>query len=206
MKIYFLDVESDAKIKKADVDKLKSKGNFCIVATLQYENQAKDLAKILGKKYAGVILGCNVDNALRFAKKVDKFLLVGSGRFHALRIALKTNKEVVVYNPKTASIESITKKDLENYKKKVKGKQAKFLAANVVGILVSIKPGQFNYLQALKIKTKLKKLGKECHLFLFDTLQEFGLEDFPFVECWLNTACPWIEGKNIINLEDLPKI
>ncbi len=206
MKVHFLDVKSDVKIKKVDAKKLKFKGNFCIIATLQYENQAKELARILGKEYAGVILGCNVDNALKFAKKADKFLLVGSGRFHALRVALKTNKEVVVYNPKTGSIISVTKKDLENYKKKIKGKQAKFLAAHTVGILVSTKPGQFNYLHALKIKTKLEKLGKECYLFLFDTLQEFELENFPFVECWLNTACPGIDGKNIINLEDLPKI
>jgi len=203
MKIYFVDVKSDVDV---NARKLKIKGDFCIIATLQYEKQAKELARILKKQYAGVVLGCNIDNALKFAKDVDRFLLIGSGKFHALRVALKTNKEVIIYNPETDFITKITRKDLENYKKKLKGKQARFLAANTIGILVSIKQGQFNYSQALSIKEKLEKLGKECYLFLFDTLHKLELENFPFVGCWINTACPGIEGKNIINLEDLPKI
>ena len=41
---------------------------------------------------------------------------------------------------------------------------------------------------------------------MFNTLNELELENFRKVDIWINTACPRIEGKNIINLEDLPKL
>ena len=71
-----------------------------------------------------------------------------------------------------------------------------------IGILVSTKPGQYNLNQALKLKKQLKK---ESYIFIFNKFEDFELENFPHIDFWINTACPRIEAKNVINARDLPK-
>ena len=39
---------------------------------------------------------------------------------------------------------------------------------------------------------------------MFNTLNIEELENFPDIDCWINTACPRIEGKNIINMDVVP--
>ena len=70
-----------------------------------------------------------------------------------------------------------------------------------IGILVSTKPGQYNLKEAIKIKKQIKK---ESYIFFFNKLEEFELENFPDIEYWINTACPRIEAKKVINARDLP--
>ncbi|MEO2154873.1 MAG: diphthamide synthesis protein [Nanoarchaeota archaeon] len=65
-----------------------------------------------------------------------------------------------------------------------------------IGIIISLKPGQNNLYLAEKLKKILEKKGKNIYLFLFDNVE--NLEDFNFIELWINTACPRIKGKKII--------
>ena len=50
---------------------------------------------------------------------------------------------------------------------------------------------------------------KNCYIFAFDTLDFSQIENFPFVECWVNTACNRILDdygkfpKPLIDLADL---
>jgi len=76
----------------------------------------------------------------------------------------------------------------------------KFYSADNIGILVSTKPGQNNLKEAIELKKKLKK---NCYIFVSDMINEAELENFPFIQAWVNTACPRIEGKNIVNAEDI---
>ena len=76
----------------------------------------------------------------------------------------------------------------------------KYLNAEKIGILISIKPGQYNLQKALKFKKTIKK---QSYLFLFNNLNPTELENFPQIQSWVNTACPRIEYKNIINIDDL---
>ena len=50
-----------------------------------------------------------------------------------------------------------------------------------------------------------KKKDKNYFIFAFDTLNISDLENFPFIDCWVNTACPRIadERKNMINISDI---
>lgn len=91
---------------------------------------------------------------------------------------------------------------------------SKFLMAKKVGILVSIKPGQFhprvyaglkekiNF--ANKIKNKIK--DKESFIFIGDNFDLNELENFRDINVWINTACPRIEGKDLLNAEEVLKI
>ena len=67
-----------------------------------------------------------------------------------------------------------------------------------------MKPIQQLYKKALELKNKIKV--KESFIFVTNTFDIEQFENFNDIDCWVNTACPRIEGKNIINLEDLPKL
>ena len=93
-------------------------------------------------------------------------------------------------------------------KKKVKGAKLKFLTSKNIGVLISIKPGQNQMKKALKLKQKYK--NKEFYFLIADTISFTQLENFPFIDCFINTACPRISfddsqkiGKPIINIEDI---
>ena len=78
----------------------------------------------------------------------------------------------------------------------------KFLSSKNIGILVSIKPGQYNLKKAFALKKKLR--DKKCYIFLSDNIGAEQLENFPFIECWVNTACPRIaDNLNVVNISEL---
>ncbi len=73
-----------------------------------------------------------------------------------------------------------------------------------------MKSGQNHLKEAEKFK---QETDKEVFIFVFDTLDFGELENFPDVECWVNTACPRIGhddgsrvSKPIINLDDLRRL
>ena len=131
---------------------------------------------------------------------MDSFLFIGSGDFHPLELALRTGKEVYVANPYNNTITRISKEEVEKKKKEIKGKYIRFLNAKKVGILVSTKPGQYNIKKAMDLRKKIKK---ETYIFVFETLKENELENYPDIDIFINTACPRIGFKKVINIEDL---
>jgi len=179
-----------------------------IVTTAQHKHKLKEIKKILEKnkikvEIGGQILGCDVSAAKKIKNKVDAFLYIGSGEFHPLGAALETNKKVIIANPLSNQVSEIKKQDVEKYKKKQKGALIKFLSSETVGILVSLKPGQQNLKKALDLKKNLKT--KKAYIFIADTIDLNQLENFPFIECWINTACPRLVDKtaSIINYNEV---
>src|SRR4030042_1055127 len=49
--------------------------------------------------HAGEVLGCNYTSAQAVSKEITRYLLIGSGTFHALGVHLATGKKVVVLDP-----------------------------------------------------------------------------------------------------------
>lgn len=176
-----LNIHATLPFNKSLIKKIKIK-NFKVVATIQYLEQIKQYFP-----KAKQILGCSK------LKKANTYLYIGTGKFHPLRLT-KYAKEVYILNPETEQFYKLRKKP-------EKTKLAKFYSANNYGILVSTKPGQYKLNQAIKIKNKLKK---PAYIFLTDNINTLEFENFPQINCWINTACPRIEHKKIINLEDLP--
>jgi len=200
MKTLFIHAKSKQDIKKV-LDKVKIKGKVGLITTIQFLDQVK---KIKNKNFifGGQILGCNIQNAEKIKNKVDSFLYIGSGKFHPITVALKLKKQVYIANPITNEFSKINKEEIIGLEKRKKGKLNKFYSSNSYGILVSTKKGQYNLKKALKLNEKLKN----SYIFIFDNLDTNEFENFNMIDMWINTACSRIEGKNIINLEDLPKI
>jgi len=192
------------KLNKDIAGKLPSK--LGLVSSIQFIDSLPIIKKSLKMKkiiIGGQILGCNVKNAEKIKNKVDAFLYIGDGMFHPLGIAVKTKKPVFIFNPLNNHFSKIKKQDIENYEKRKKAALVKFLHAENVGILVSTKPGQYYALKELEsLENKYK--NKKFYTFIADTIDYKQLENFPFIEAWVNTACPRIEEDiKVINVEEI---
>jgi len=169
--------------------------------------------------YAGKVLGCKSGFCESIAEKVDCFLFVGTGRFHAINIALCTKKPTYLFDPWTKKIGLIKEEEIDAIRKKERGGILKFLSSKKIGIIISTKKGQNNYGLAKEFVSEYNKKQakdseeehqgeKQFYIFVCDTLNFSELENFPFIDCWLNTACPRIgiddagkAVKTIVNLQ-----
>ncbi|MDO8741107.1 MAG: diphthamide synthesis protein [Candidatus Woesearchaeota archaeon] len=185
-----------------------------LVSSVQFLDRLKDIKKDFekyGKKaiIGGQILGCDASAAKNIEKKVDAFLYIGDGAFHPIGIALKTKKAVFTYDPADNVFDKISDDEILKYKNRQKGAFLKYLSSTNIGIIVSTKPGQEKLKAALKLKDHLERKGKNAYIFTADNIDLNELEDFPFIECWVNTACPRLRddfentAKTIINLEEI---
>jgi 2-(3-amino-3-carboxypropyl)histidine synthase len=197
MKIIYLPAKSEFLNIQEKLKEIKIKESFEIITTIQYLDEVK---KLKGYKIAGQVLGCNTEIIKN--SKAQAFLYIGTGRFHPLIIAYRTKKKVYIFDPHTSNFSQIKQEDIQNFEKRKIGAMLKYFNADKVGILVSTKPGQYNLKKALEFQKKCKK---QSYIFLCNSIS--NLENFPDIQCWVNTACPRIFeddlGVPIINLEDI---
>lgn len=211
MKVLFVHAKSKADILPI-LKKVKISGRIGLVSNIQHLHKLEEAKKFLGEKaiIGGQILGCDVSKALMIKDKVDSYLYIGTGKFHPIGVAFKTGKPTYIANPLTNEFSQVSEEEVEEIRKETKGKYLKFLHAKKVGILVSIKPGQFHPKQYLDLRQKLdmaetikRKYNKETYVFVFNTLNYNELNNFPDIGCWVNTACPRISYKGVINVSDI---
>lgn len=169
-----------------------------IVYSIQYKNLANQVRKELENKKIKILGFSQVLGCSELKTKAEAILLIGNARFHALNLALYSGKEVFIFPENN----KISKEEIEKQQKKQKGKYIKFLSASELGIIVSLKPGQQNLEEAIKIKTSLEK--KKAYIFLSDSINTGELENFsPGI--FVNTACPGLalDNSRIINSRDI---
>ena len=128
---------------------------------------------------------------------VDCFFYLGDGKFHPLALVygqmdveVDEFKEVICFNPLENKMSVLDKKEIEKIQKRRKGALVKFHSSSTVGVIVTIKPGQEQLKSALKLEMKFT--DKKFYYFLDNNISFDQLENFPFVEVWVNTACPRI--------------
>lgn len=165
-------------------------------------------------RHKGQILGCNVQNYDEYSegKEFDAFVYVGDGLFHPKALLWKNeDKTVYSFNPFNNEQRVVEKKEMELIKKKHNASFSKFLMSTRIGVIITTKPGQMMLKRALELRKEYP--DKEFFFMMDNTINFGGLEDFPFVECWVNTACPRIGfddsikiSKPIVNLEEIKKI
>jgi len=227
MKTVFIEAKSNIDLIPAIKENfrfLKDYKKIGLLSSIQHVTSIKDVEKYLkskgkqvfiGKgslncKYPGQILGCDQSSALKIEKKIDCFLYIGTGNFHPLGVFLKTKKPVFVLNPFSRKLRQLNEKDREVYERRRIITLSKAKKAYNYGILVSVKPGQYNLKKAMEIKKKIQKQGKFAFIFLFDTLDPKEFLNFKWVEAWINTACPRIIEdefeKPVINADEFEKI
>lgn len=214
MKTLFIEAKYTGKI---DVSKIKIKklpDKIGLATTVQFvdfldeiksylESKGKEVVICQGKQvYPGQILGCEQSSAVDIRWSSDAILYVGDGFFHPIGIALKTKKNVYRFNPITGEFLKIDKKDIEKIKMKRKSQLLRFHSSTEIGVIISVKPGQNKLREAKKLEEKYP--DKNFYFILFDDVDFSELENFNFIQSWVNTSCPRIEEDiKVINLEDL---
>lgn len=195
MKIMFVEARKKQDIDINSINLNTLPDNIFLAYSVQYKALAEKIKKKLGKRVKGFrqVLGCSVINTK------CPILLIGSGHFHAIQLALQGNTVYILEN----KIIKLDEKEIEKIKNKRKVSFSKFLAAENIGILVSTKPGQESLKKAILLKKKLEEQGKEAAIFLADTIELKELENYN-IESWVNTACPALTlDDKIISLREL---
>jgi 2-(3-amino-3-carboxypropyl)histidine synthase len=195
------------------VDKLPNKLMLgCSVQFLDQLAELKELLESSSKKITlfqsqhartpGQVLGCDL---IKFDG--DAFLYLGDGLFHPSALGYDNDKPVFIYNPFTKQLTELDKGYWARVKKRKQALQAKLLTSTNVGILVTRKPGQNQSQAAEIVREKLEAKGKKVFVFLADEINTQKLEDFNFIDVWVNSACPRIvEDFPCLNLGDLSEI
>ncbi len=209
VKTIFVPAEAEGINLEKSLGKIKIKekkiGLISAIQFVKYLDEIKDYLEKEGKTVfiAGQMVGCNTAKAIKIKEKVDAFLFVGSGEFHPIELIDVTKiKYIYFLNPVSQKFSKFKEEELKKIENRRKAKYAKYLVADKIGILVSLKPGQ----QALKAALKFAQdCNKESYVFIGDEIDINRLEDFNDVKMWVNTSCPRLEEKNIISLKDIRK-
>lgn len=216
MKLHFIHAKMNIDILLPAEVIAKLPNRIALVSNIQHLHKLGELKRQLQEKgkevyLAGQILGCRAEAASKFV--VDAFLYVGSGQFHPLKVAMQSDRPVFCWNPVTKGFGEVSDETRAEYADFKQRQLNRFFHARRVGILVSTKRGQSdNKINSQGVELKLDKAlklkartDKEYYLFACDTLSFQELENFPFVDCWVNTACSRIadEKINMVNIDDI---
>lgn len=177
-----------------------------LAATVQHVHQLDEVAEklrqrqisaVIGKgggrtPHNGQVLGCDYGSARAVSDEVDGFIFIGGGSFHPLGLALATGKTVVAADPYTSSVTSFGENEM---KRLAMQRMAAITAAQRVqrfGVLVSLKPGQYDLSTAEIVCTKLEKQGREAAIICLDEVRPMTLANFSEADAFIDTACPRI--------------
>jgi len=193
--------KAELKLSEDIIKQLPDK--IAVVTTIQYLHFLDDIVKQVNGLKGGQVLGCRTDVANALKNKVDAFLYVGSGTFHPIGVAINTEKPVYCYNPQTKELNILAQDVIDRFKTTKKVALSKYYMADVVGILVSAKNGQTFMPKAIQLINS--EPDKKFYIFAYDTLDSRYLMDFPFIQAWVNTACPRIadEKEHMINIDHI---
>ncbi len=204
---YFLDVNPIPALKK-NFEKLKDFKSIGLFASIQYipamkivknylEKHGKKAYVYKSQKHEGQVLGCRVYAGKTIEDKVNCFLYVGAGKFHPLGLALVTEKPVFSLDIERNDIISL-EPEKKKYLKKKAWHDYKLKEAKVVGITVSWKQGQNRIEEAMRLKKKLEKEGKEVHILAFDTVSKDKTIGMKF-DAIVNLVCPRMDDEDLLS-------
>jgi diphthamide biosynthesis enzyme Dph1/Dph2-like protein len=204
MKTLFIPLKLKKNLDKEKILKISKKlpKNILIMYIIQYKDYAKKVRDILKKNHKIIlfsqILGCS---KLSKNNKKSAILIIGDGFFHSLSFAYENNLPTYILN--NNELIKISKKDIKKIQIKKKASYLNFLNSSLLGILISIKPGQEKLKKALEIKDKIK--DKKLYFFISNNIDIKEFENFPQISTWINTACPRLdlESNKIINLNEI---
>ena len=209
----YVEVKANISIKESiakALPYLETWNKIGLVTTVQHVHQldeAKNLLEAAGKtvfvadtrsvKYPGQVLGCDFSNAQSVLEKVEAYVFVGGGRFHAIGLALSTSKPTIIADP----YEQIAYPIQEQVRRIIMqrwGNISEAKEAKSFGVLISLKRGQMKLKEAMSIKEKLEQNGLTATLLALKEVSSSALMQFPGIGAFVNTACPRL------SLDDAP--
>ena len=232
MQVMFLDAPYAGSVELVDdvITYLNEKGykTIGLYASVQFVNNLEKIRETLEKNnitvvtskadrthVKGQLLGCDkYHNSLNLEEEIDCYLYVGDGKFHPLALVYGQKdvekgsvKEIIVNDPIQKKMSLMGFGEIIGILKKYKSSLIKFLSSDVVGVMHTIKPGQEQFRPSLALEEKY--LHKKFYHFIDNVVSFDQLENFNFIDVWVNTACPRVGFddqekfvKGVINLND----
>lgn len=154
------------------------------------------------------ILGCDCYSD-SFSEDIinesEAILYLGDGMFHPKALLLsqaksKKIKPIIIFDPVANRIFEIDEAEIREQLKRYERNIRMYVNAKKIGILVTTKPGQQYLPLAKELKEKLKEEGKKPYIFIDDTFDLNTLENYSFIECWVNSGCPRIGTDDIVKI------
>ena len=68
--------------------------------------------------------------------------------------------------------------------------------AEIIGIIVGLKEGQFAHIKALELKKSFEQLGKKVQLIALTDITEDRIQIFKGIDAFVQVACPRISIDN----------
>ncbi len=220
MKLAFVDVKYKEIITLPDefISQLPKKVMLFVNIQLMHQRDAiaaqleKHNIEVLTSRpkhswHDGQLLGCGNE---KWDQGQEAFVYVGDGFFHPSALLFNNDEKVFQYDPKTGKIKVLDKDDMRQILGAKKGGMATFYSSKNIGVLITTKYGQQRMQPAFKLQEKFP--DKTFYYLLGDTIDFSKLEDFPFIQCYINTACPRISDDHskiprpCINIEDVAEL
>ncbi len=234
MKLTFLKAQYGIEFKIPDKfeevlkNTFKKESNLGVFCAVQFREHLESSMELINSKgyrtqtskafrtsIQGQILGCDSykDSLQLNLDEVDGFVYIGDGYFHPNAILLAQEfedqiKPVIIVNVVQQIVEVIGEEHIKSYLKKRKITLAKFYMSENIGVFVTTKWGQEYKDSALKLKKMYP--DKNFYYFIGDNFLDQEIENFPWVECFVNTACPRIgqddilrHKKAVVNIKDI---
>lgn len=205
---YYADVPIGGVVSTAAA-LISGEGYKCVgvITNLSHVGQVAEIKGLLEKRgldvrtakgsakcpYECQILGCDI-TALTSLPEVDCILYFGGGTFHALAPgAMHTGelKPVVWADPFSGTAKWVTE-DIKRIQGQRKVALMRASEAKVYGILVGTKIGQYAYELARSLQERIRSKGRDAVIIAGNTFDFTSLNNFTWVDAWINTACPRI--------------
>ena len=224
MKMFFIETKANVGIDFPAEVAGKLPKRICLAASVQFIDKLPQLQQLLEKngkvvsllkarhsKHIGQILGCGYSKMEFDGENTDAFLYIGDGLFHPEALLLGSDKDVYCFDPFTNEFKKLEREWAVRIRKKEKGALLTFLNSDNIGVVVTVKPGQLGVQVTLKEVFSLQQKfpDKNFYYLVCDTIDFQQLRNFPFVQCFVNTACHRMIDdydkfpKPVINIEEV---
>ena len=176
-----------------------------LVSTVQHIHMLNQVKGYLEKKgfivlvgkatgrvpHDGQVLGCDYSTARSISGSVDRFIILGGGKFHAIGLAMATRKVCIAVDPYSGTVTTMG----EGLRTYFKSRYAYIIEAkrgNTLGVVMGLKFGQLDMDRTLRVTDMLRKSGKSVVLFCADNLSPDRLNSIREIDAFVIAACPRI--------------
>ncbi|MDI9619913.1 MAG: diphthamide biosynthesis enzyme Dph2 [Candidatus Nezhaarchaeota archaeon] len=143
-------------------------------------------------RYPGQVLGCDYTSAMAIRDKVDLFIHIGGGLFHALGLQLSSRKPVIACDPYRGEAKDISREAFKVRSARLYTTSQVMDEVRLYGIVIGCKWRQRHHRTALTVKKLLNGKGRKTALVALREVTPESLDNITEPEAFIITACPRI--------------
>jgi 2-(3-amino-3-carboxypropyl)histidine synthase len=205
----FDDIIFDGVARKCALElKSKNYNSISLVTDSQHLNQITRVREIFeefdyhviigrgkGQLNDAQVFGCEFYPAYNVQNQVDAYIFLGQSAFHSVSVAISTEKPTYMLDPYFEDYSEVTGIAKQLQKKAILSIY-KAVDAEIIGIIIGLKEGQFAHIKALELKKSFERLGKKVQLIALTDITEDRIQIFKGIDAFVQVACPRISIDN----------